>query len=130
MKYINCLMLIVLAIGLFSFSASAAEKYDTAYYLADISTFATAAVSISTQNVVTGVILSASDSTAVLEIYDTDVTSTRAAALADAGSPCLVIKCASDEQSIVWNGKLQLTTGMFLYLVDGEAIIYRPTGNY
>lgn len=128
MKFINYLMLAVFI--LFSFTAIAADQVESTDYIADIATLATDTLSITTQNVVTGVILCASDASAVLELYDTDVTSTRAAALADAGAPKIKLKVATDEDSKVWTGNVIFTTGIFVYLEDGEALIIRPTGNY
>ncbi len=89
-------------------------------------TSATTTLTLATGNLVTEVILSASAAGSVVEIYDTAVTTTRAAAIAAVGGPKVLIKQATDENSSPpFVSMDNFTLGIFVYVSKGEVIIKR-----
>lgn len=90
-------------------------------------TSATTTLTLATGNIVTEVILCASAAVSVVEIYDTTVTSTRAAAITNVGAtgPKIIIKVAVDEDSRFVTTFDLFSSGIFVYVSKGEAIIKR-----
>ena len=95
-----------------------------------ISSGASTTLALSTGNIVAAVIINSSAASAIVEVYDTAVTTTRAAALADAGLPTIAIKCAVDEDSRVYVPVVPdlFSTGIFIYVANGQALIKRLSG--
>ena len=119
----------VLLLLLFTGSAEA-QVMDVSNAVVGNVTGATSVLTLATGNIIAGVILNSSSTTAVVEVYDTAVISSRAAALADAGHAKIMIKVAADEaydKYLPPLGEL-FSTGIFIYVSDGQAVIKRRAG--
>ena len=118
-------LFILLFIPGFSFAQELALQTDLVKVTdATAGSSATAALSLTNGSVVVGVILDASVATSFVEIYDSALTTY--AAVKAAVSPKLVLKVATDEDSIVYTGVNEyFTNGIFVYVVDGQVFIKR-----